>query len=161
MFNHFKYMCCILYTNVIALFLNLKTMSLRCQPLESYSPHNSRNTNLQDDEHVDHAIEDKVLNDPMDKDDVIDTNGEEEINILLQDTFSPLDEDKLHDFHDVLLLKKSQEPLYEGSTTNILSVILLLVNLKVFNGLSNISFTQLLRYVKVENFPLFLVLINS
>ena len=77
----------------------------------------------------------------MDEDDVIDTNGEDEINRLLQDTFSPLDEDNLHDFHDVPLLEKSQEPLYEGSTTNILSAILLLVNLKVLNGLSNTCFT--------------------
>ena len=83
----------------------------------------------------------------MDDDDVIDTNGEEEINRLLQDTFAPLDEDNLHDFHDVPLLEKSQEPLYQGSTTNILSAILLLVNLKVLNGLSNTCFTQLLRYI--------------
>ena len=55
--------------------------------------HNSTNTTLQDDEHGDHAIEDGVLNDPMDVDAVTDTNGtEEEINRLLQDTFAPLDE---------------------------------------------------------------------
>ena len=88
-------MCCILYTNVITLFVNIKTSPPKCRPLES-----------------------------------------------------PLDhEDNLHDIHDVLLLEKSQEPLYEGLTTNILSTILLLVNLKVFNGLSNACFTQLLRYV--------------
>ena len=40
----------------------------------------------------------------MDEDDVIDTNGEDEINRLLQDTFAPLDKDNLHDFHDVPLL---------------------------------------------------------
>ena len=85
----------------------------------------------------------------MDEDDVTDTNGtEEEINRLLQDTFAPLDEDNLHDFLDVPLLEKSQEPLYEGSTTNIVSAILLLVNLKFLNGLSNTCFLQLLRYVK-------------
>jgi len=148
-------MCCILYTNVIALFVNIKTMPPRCRPSESYLPHNSRNTTLQDDEHADHAIEDGVLNDPMDDDDVIDTNGEEEINRLLQDTFAPLDEDNLHDFHDVPLLEKSQEPLYEGSTTNILFAILLLVNLKVLNGLSKTCFTQLLRYVKLIIFLYF------
>jgi hypothetical protein len=130
-------------------------MPPRCRPPESHLPHNSRNTTLQDDEHGDHAIEDRVLNDPMDEDDVIDTNGEDEINRLLQDTFAPLDEDNLHDFHDVPLLEKSQEPLYEGSTTNILSAILLLVNLKVLNGLSNTCFTQLLRYVKLTIFLYF------
>ena len=52
----------------------------------------------------------------MDEDGIIDTNGEDEINRLLQDTFSPLDhDDNLHDIHDVPLLEKSQEPLYEGS----------------------------------------------
>ena len=109
--------------------------------------HNSRNTTLQGEEHGDHNIEYRVLNDPMDKDDVIDTNGEYEINRLLQDTFSALDKDNLHDIHDVPLLEKSREPLYEISTTNILSAIFLLVNLKVLNGLSNNCFTQLLRYV--------------
>ena len=88
-------MCCILYTNVIALFVNIKTMAPRCRPPKIYFPHG------------DHAIEDRVLNDPMDKDDVIDTNGEDEINRLLQDIFAPLDENNLHDIHDVPLLKKS------------------------------------------------------
>ena len=44
----------------------------------------------------------------MDEDDVIDTNDEDEINRLIQDTFSPLDEDNLHDIHGVRLLKKSE-----------------------------------------------------
>ena len=141
-------MCCVLYTNVITLFVNIKTIPPKCQPPESYLPHNSINTTLQGEEHGEQNIEDQVLNDPMDEDDVIDTNGEDEINILLQDTFSPLDhEDNLHDIHDVPLLEKSQEPLYEGSTKNLLSTILLLVHLKVLNGLSNTCFTQILRYV--------------
>ena len=105
-------MCCILYANVIALFVNIKTMTPRCRPLESYLPHNSRNTTLQDDVHGDHAIEDGVLNDPMDEDDIIDTHDEDEINRLIQDTFSPLDEDNLHDIHNVPLLKKSQKIFY-------------------------------------------------
>ena len=66
---------------------------------------------------------------------------------MIQDTFAPLDEEHLHDIHDVPLLEKSQEPLYEGSTKNILSIVLLLLNLKVLNGLSNTCFTQILRYV--------------
>ena len=52
----------------------------------------------------------EVLNDPMDEDDIIDTNDQYEINRLMQDTFSPLDEDNLHDSHDVPLLEKSQNP---------------------------------------------------
>ena len=50
----------------------------------------------------------------MDEDDIIDTNDEDEINILIQDTFAPLDDDNLHDIHDVPLLEKYQEPIYEG-----------------------------------------------
>jgi hypothetical protein len=47
-----------------------------------------------------------------------------------------MDEDNQDDSHDVdPLLEKSCQPLYEGSTTNLLSVILLLVNLKFLNGL--------------------------
>ena len=42
----------------------------------------------------------------MDEDDVMDTNDKDEINRLIQDTFSPLDEDNLHDIHDVPLLDK-------------------------------------------------------
>ena len=148
-------MCVVLYTNVITLFVNIKTMPPIFRAPQTSFPHNSRNTTLQDDEHGDHAFEDVVLNDPMDEDDVIDTNGEEEINRLLQDTFAPLDEDNLHDFHDVPLLQKSQEHIYESSTNNILFVILLLVNLKVFTGLLNTCFTQLLRYVKLIIFLYF------
>ena len=131
MFYRFKFMCCILYTNFITLFVNIKTMSPKSRPSESYLPHYSRNTTLQGEEHGYHNIEDEVLNDPMEKDGIVDTNYEDEISILIQDTYDPLDEDNLHDIHDVPLLEKSQEPLYEGSTKNILSSILLLVNLKV------------------------------
>ena len=135
-------MCCILYTNVITLFVIIKTIPPKCWLPESYLPHNySKNTTLQGEEYADHNIEDWVLNDPMDEDEVIDTNDEDEINRLIQDTFSPLDEDNLHDIHDVPLLEKSQEPLYKGSKKNLLSTILLLVKLKVLNGLSNTCFT--------------------
>ena len=91
---------------------------------------NSINTSLQGEEHEDQRIDDWVFNDPMDKDYDIDTNGKDEINRLLRDTFVPLyHEDNLYDIHNVPLLEKSKEPLYEGSTTNIISDILLLVNL--------------------------------
>jgi hypothetical protein len=125
-------------------------MPPKCQPPESYFPSTSRNTLLQGDELLDQNIEavDQVINDDMDGDNVSDSNQEDEIHILIQDTFSPMDEDNQDDSQDVdHLLKKSRQPLYEGSTTNLLSTILLLVNLKVLNGLSNTCLTQILRYL--------------
>ena len=78
----------------------------------------------------------------MDGDNVSDSNQEDEIHRLIKDTFSPMDEDNQDDSHDVdPLLKKSRKPLYEGS------IILLLVNLKVLNGLSNTCLTHILRYL--------------
>ena len=148
-------MCCILYTNFITLFVIINTMPPKCWLRESYFPHNSRNTTLKGEDYGDQNFEDQVLNYPMDKDGIINTNDGDDINRLIQDTFSPLDEENLHDIHDVPHLEKSKEPLYEGSTTNILSIILLLVNLKVLNGLSNTCFTQLLRYVKLIIFLYF------
>ena len=56
-------------------------------------------------------------------------------------------DDSFDDFHDIPLLDKAYEPLYEGSKTNILSTILLIMNLKVMNGLSNIAITCMLRYL--------------
>jgi hypothetical protein len=87
-------------------------------------------------------VVDQVINDDMDGDNVSDTNQEDGIHRLIQDTFAPMDEDNQDDSDDVdPLLEKSRQPLYEGSTTNLLSAILLLVNLKVLNGLSNICLT--------------------
>jgi len=84
----------------------------------------------------------------MDRDNISDSNREDEIHRLIQDTFAPMDEDNQDDSHDVdPLLEKSRQPLYEGSTINLLSSILLLVNLKVLNGLSNTCLTQILRYL--------------
>jgi hypothetical protein len=74
----------------------------------------------------------------MDGHNVSDSNHEDEIHRLIQDTFFPMDEDNQDDSHDVdPLLENSRQPLYEGSTTNLLSAIFLLVNLNVLNGLSN------------------------
>jgi hypothetical protein len=91
-------------------------------------------------------IEDHV--NPMEED---DTNNivdlDDGTNILIQDIFSPIDEENDDDIYDVPLLEKAQQPLYERSRTNILSAILLLVNLKVLNGLSNTCLTQILRYI--------------
>ena len=70
------------------------------------------------------------------------------INTLIHDTFSPSicdhdDDDSL----DVPLLEKAYEPLYKDSQKTLLSTILLLLNLKVMNGLSNITMSRMLRYV--------------
>ena len=56
------------------------------------------------------------------------------------------DDDQLDGVFDIHVLKKASQPLYEDSKTSLLSTILLLVNLKVMNGLSKTSVTQLLRY---------------
>jgi hypothetical protein len=125
-------------------------MPPKCRPLESYLPSTSINTPLQGDELRDHNIEvvDQVINDDMDGDNISDSNQEYEIHRLIQDTFAPMDEDNQDDSHDVdPLLEKSRQPVYEGSTTNLLYAILLLVNLKVLNGLSNTCLTYILRYL--------------
>ena len=56
--------------------------------------------------------------------------------------------DEFDDVHDIPLLDKAYEPLYEGSKTDLLSTILLIMNLNIMNGISNISITRILRYVK-------------
>ena len=61
------------------------------------------------------------------------------------------DHENINDFddvHDLPLLEKEYKLLYEGSNTNLFSAILLIMNLKVMNGISNISVTLMLRYVK-------------
>jgi hypothetical protein len=122
----------------------------KCQPPESYLPSTSINTPSQGDELQDPNIEvvDQVINDDMDGDNVSDSNQEDGIHRLIQDTFAPMDEDNQDDSHDVdPLLNKSRQPFSDFSTTNILSVILLLLNLKVLNGLSNTCLTEILRYL--------------
>ena len=56
--------------------------------------------------------------------------------------------DGFDDVHDLPLLEKEYKPLYGGSNTNLLSAILLIMNLKIMNDISNISVTRMLRYVK-------------
>ena len=88
-------------------------------------------------------------------DNVVEDDG---TNTLIHDSFNvrmDRDDDDDHeniddfdDVHDIPLLYNAYEPLYEGSKTNILSSILLIMNLKVMNGISNIEITRMLRYVK-------------
>ena len=53
------------------------------------------------------------------------------------------DEDGL----DISLLEKAHKPLCKSSQTTLLSAIVLLVNLKVMNGISNVAMSHMLRYV--------------
>ena len=89
-------------------------------------------------------------NDPMEDEDHVPekTIEDDGINTLIHDTFSPSvsdhdDDDSL----DVPLLEKAYEPLYKDSQTTLLSGVLLLLNLKVMSGLSNITMSHMLRYV--------------
>ena len=64
----------------------------------------------------------------------------------MNDDYEP-ENDDFNDVYDLPLLEKAYEPFYEGSNTTILFGILLILNLKVMNGLSNTSITQMLKYV--------------
>ena len=95
-------------------------------------------------------IEDQV-NDPMEEDDHANNTIEDDgTNTLIQDTFSAGmddDHDEFNDVHDISLLEREIQSLYEGSKITLLSDILLLVNLKVFNGFSNTCVTKILKYL--------------
>ena len=93
------------------------------------------------------------VNDPIDN--IVEDDG---TNTLIHDSFNVRMDDENDDdnenndeFDDVLdipILDKAYKPLSEGSKRNFISTILLIMNLKVMNGLSNIYITQMLRYVK-------------
>ena len=99
------------------------------------------------------------VNDHIEQDNHTDNVFEDDgTNTFIHDSFNVRmdgedydDNENFDDFNnenDIPLLDKAYEPLYEGSKTNILSDVLLIMNLKVMNGLSNISITWILRYVK-------------
>ena len=117
----------------------------RCFSLDKYLPSTGRNIIVQD---VEDGMNIEYHLNPMEED---DTNNIVELddgtNRLIQDIFSPIDEEKFDDIHDVPFLEESKQPLYEGSRINIISIIMLLVNLKVLNGLSNTCLTYILRYI--------------
>jgi hypothetical protein len=83
--------------------------------------------------------------------DVNNTIEEDGRNILIEETFNNVgiddDENPLDGVFDIHVLDKARQPLHQGSKISLLSTILLLVNLKVMNGLSKTCVTQLLRYV--------------
>jgi hypothetical protein len=121
------------------LFIIVKINPPRHLSPEKYLSSSSRNTIVQDvEDGMD--IEDQV--NPMEEDDInniVELNDGR--NRLIQDIFAPIDEENDDDICDVHLLEKAEQPLYEGSRTNILSATMLLVNLKVLNGLSNTCLT--------------------
>ena len=69
--------------------------------------------------------------------------GDEEAHNDGTSEFDNDDEDGLH----IPLLEKAHEPLYEGAQKTLLPVIVLLVNLKVMNCISNVATSRMLRYV--------------
>ena len=93
-------------------------------------------------DHTDNVIEDDGTN----------TLIHDSFNVRMDDDDDDDDDnendDDFDDVHDIPLLDKAYEPLYEGSKTNLVSTILLIMNLKVMNGISNIAITRVLRYVK-------------
>jgi hypothetical protein len=126
------------------LFVITKTKNLRLElKPKLYVPNCSRNIGEQD--YGDHGVDGDHEVNPMEENDDINIIENDRINRLIHDTFAPMD-DNFDDVHDVPLIDKAQKPLYEGSRKNLLSVVLLLVNLKVLNGLSNTYLTQILKY---------------
>ena len=111
---------------------------------------NSENVNFQTREHGGVNIEVEG-NDTMeedhddeDHDDQNDHNDQDDHDD--QDDDDDDDDDNVDVELDVPILEKAHESLYEGSKITLLVVVLLLVNLKVMNGLSNIAMTRMLRY---------------
>ena len=96
-------------------------------------------------------VEVQVNDHEMEEDDNANNTIEDDgTNTLIQDIFSvgmDDDRDDFDDVHDIPLFDRERQSLYEGSKTTRFSSILLLVNLKVVNVLSNICVTQILRYV--------------
>ena len=92
------------------------------------------NDHIEQDDHTDNVIEDDGTN----------TLIHDSFNVIMDDNDDDdheLNADDFDDVHDLPLLGKAYEPLYEGSNTNLFSSILLIMNLKVMNGISNISIT--------------------
>ena len=98
------------------------------------------NDHIEEDDHIDKVVEDDSTN----------TLIHYSFNARMDDDDDDDNEniDDFDDVHDIPLLDKAYEPIYEGSKTNLLSTVLLIMNLKVMNGLSNIEITWMLRYVK-------------
>ena len=89
-------------------------------------------------EQVNNSIEEDDHTDNVDEDDGTNTLIHDSFNFRMDDDDDDDYNENIDDFddvHDIPLLEKAYELLYEGSKTNILSAILLIMNLKVMNGL--------------------------
>ena len=100
--------------------------------------------------------------DPIEDDDHVPKNTFEDdgTNWLIHDIFGigvattdnddddddNYDEDDIEFVHDIPLHEKANMTIYKGSQSNLLSIVLLLVNLKVMNGSSNIIMLCMLRF---------------
>ena len=123
----------------------------------TYRPEEVLSKKVPDQDHGASMFNEEHVNDQIEQDDHIDNVVEDDgTNTLIHDSFNVRmddddddDNENNYDFdneNDIPLLDKSCEPLYEGSKKNILSVVLLIMNLKVMNGISNTSATHMLRY---------------
>ena len=90
-------------------------------------------------EQVNDHIEEEDHNDNIVEDDGTNALIHDTFNFRMDDDGHYHENDGFDDVHDLPLLEKAYKPLYEGSNTNLLAAILLIMNLKVMNGLSNIS----------------------
>jgi hypothetical protein len=99
------------------LFVIVNISPPRCLSSDTYLPSSSRNNIVQDVEYgmdIEHQVN------PMEE---YDTNNIVELddgkNRFIQNIFAPIDEEKFDEIHDVTVLEKEKQPLYEGSRTNI------------------------------------------
>ena len=126
--------------------------------LQAYCLEEVLSEQVQDQDHGACMFNGEQVNDHIEQDDHADDVIEDDgTNTLIHDSFKVRmynndvdneNDDEFDDVHDIPLLEKAYAPLYEGSKTNLLFDVLLIMNLKVMNGLSNISITQMLRYLK-------------
>ena len=91
------------------------------------------NDHIEEDDHTDSIVEDDGTN----------TLIHDTFNVTIYDDDDDHENDDFDGVHGLPLLEKAYKPIYEGSDTNIFSVILFILNLKVMNGISNISATQM------------------
>ena len=98
------------------------------------------NDHIEQDDHTDNVVEDDGTN----------TLIHDSFNVRMDDDDDDDNEnnDDFDNESDIPLPNKAYELLNEGSKTNLLSAVLLIMNLKVMNALSNTSITRMLRYVK-------------
>ena len=85
---------------------------------------------IEEDDHIDNVVEDDGAN----------TLIHDSFNFRMDDdNYDHENIDYFNRVHALPLLEKEYESLYEGLNTNLLSTLLLIMDLKVMNGLSNIS----------------------